>query len=332
MVSTLSPHSPTYHSTAPTSYDTALQLAKTQAEACILLLNRSHARLQHHAYDAALADAKAALKLPSGRKHPSTENEKGLFRAARALYGLRRFRESCVYLKVLRERYPGNRIVKGEVERCEMRLREEKGEIDFVDILKEATEKYPSPDMDRADFVVAIEVRVCANPDHGRGMFTTRAVKAGELLLCEKAFSAAFARGEGDEASKKDADEDDEGVASTGDATGLTGKRHDLDDPKTKEMMRQRAELATKTFVKLHRNPSLQKGFMDLYPGPDADKEIDEETGAIEVDELVLPAYEPLTSDEAASLMSAGTTEDIYVPHNCYSLISHGDITTTNQS
>lgn len=292
----------------PTSYDTALSLTKTPSEACTLLLNRSHARLQLHAYDDALADARAALGLPPARDSPCTEGEKGLFRLARALYGLREYKDCLDCLEHLLNLFPHNPAAKGEIWRCEMRLREEKGEIDFGDMLREATEKFPSPDMDRADFVGPIEVRVCANPDHGRGLFTTRDVRAGDLLLCEKALAAAFAGAEGSGLSKKHSDhnveshvEDGEGVVSadeeTGEGgTGPTGKRHDLDDPKDKEMARLRAELATKTFVKLHRNPSLQKGFMDLYPGPDADEEVDEETGEVEVDEYVfcLLAAQPL--------------------------------------
>lgn len=193
------------------------------------------------------------------------------------------------------------------MKKCEMRMKEEKGDIDFGSMLEEVTKKYPSPDMDRADYVGPIEVRPCANPEHGRGLFTTKDVKAGDLLLLEKAFAAVFPTptAKGHETTKNDANEDNDSVKADEKATvsageraensevGVCGKRPDLDYPKDEEVFRLRAELSTKIFVKLHRNPSLQKEFMELYPGPDADEEIDEETGKVEVDEYEFPLAHP---------------------------------------
>ena len=49
--------------------------------------------------------------------------------------------------------------------------------------------------------------------------------------------------------------------------------------------MKLRAELAANIFVKLVRNPSLATAFADLYPGPDADEEIDKDTNLPELNE-----------------------------------------------
>ncbi len=160
-------------------------------------------------------------------------------------------------------------------------------------MLAEAERKFPNPDMDRADFVGPIEVRPCKNPEHGRGLFSTRAVKAGDLLLCEKAFCAAFTGDGGGEGGGDDVGEDgavegeDASEEEDGEGTTSAGKKRDLDDSKDNEKARLRAELHTKAFVKVCRNPSLRNDFMDLYPGPDAEEENDEETEVVEIDEYV---------------------------------------------
>ena len=194
--------------------------------------------------------------MPPGNKPPSDANERGLSLKAHALYGFRRFRECHNKLVELNELYPG----KGDalLKRCETRLEEEKGHYDWASMLEQAQSS--DPEMDRATYIGPIEVRPCPIESHGRGLFTTKNVDAGELLLCEKAFSAAFAREESEVLFMEENEE---------------------------EVLRLRAELATKTFVKLIRNPSLQGNLEDLFPGPDADEERDGK-GKVVVDEYVL--------------------------------------------
>ena len=240
------------------SYDAALTRATSQEDAVILLLNRCYARISLQAFDAALADAKAVLDLSPG-------NEKALFRAARAVYGLRRWKESEQYLVALKQLYPNNTAADSDLKRCRERFEEENGRYDFAGMMEEALAKLPSPDMDRATYVGPIDIRQCAIESHGRGLFTTKDVNAGELLLCEKAFSAAFSAGN----------------YSSNTAIRSNATISEADKPP----LELRAELATKTFVKLHRNPSITPGFADLYPGPDAEETIDEKTGLPDVDE-----------------------------------------------
>ena len=224
----------------------------------VLLLNRCQARLSSQHYDAALEDAVAVLEM-------DTVNEKALFRAARASYCLGCFTKCRSYLAELEELHPGNQAAAKDIERCELRSREQAGDFDFASMLDEAVTKQPSPRMDRAVYIGPIEVCQCAIESHGRGLFTTKAVKAGQLLLCEKAFATAFAP----------------------DARTAV----EINDPKDTDAdgsdwrLKLRAELAANTFVKLIRNPSVVSAFADLYPGPDADEEIDEQTHLPEVDE-----------------------------------------------
>ena len=192
--------------------------------------------------------------------------EKALFRAARASYGLGCFARCRSYLAELEELYPGNRAAIKDIDRCGLRSREQAGDFDFASMLNEAVTKQPSPRLDRASYIGPIEVRKCAIESHGRGLFTTKPVKAGELLLCEKAFTTAFAP----------------------DVGRIVPKTDNSKDPESDESewrLRLRAELAANTFVKLVRNPSVVSSFADLYPGPEADEEIDENTNLPEVDE-----------------------------------------------
>ena len=247
------------HPLTVSSYDEALRRVSTEEDAMLLLLNRCQARLSSQHYDAALQDAMAVLEM-------NTTSEKALFRAARASYSLGCFARSRSFLAELKALYPRNTAAIKDIERCEIRIREQAGEFDFASMLAEAVIKQPSPHLDRADYVGPIEVRKCAIESHGRGLFTTKAVKAGELLLCEKAFATAFA-------------------SNNSAAIVETSLSNDVKPDESNWKLKLRSELALTTFYKLTRNPSVVSAFADLYPGPDADEEIDEDTHLPDVDE-----------------------------------------------
>ncbi|KAF6235209.1 hypothetical protein HO173_006403 [Letharia columbiana] len=239
-------------------YDEALRRVSTEEHGLVLLLNRCQARLSFQHYDAALEDAKAVLEI-------DPTNEKALFRAARVSYDLGSFARCCSYLAKLKKHYPGNKAAVQEIKRCELRSREQAGEFDFESMLDEAITKQPSPRLDRAAYIGPIEVRKCAIESHGRGLFATEAVKAGQLLLCEKAYATAFAPYD----SKAAAD---------------INHSNDTSSDGSKWRLKLRTELAASIFIKLIRNTSVVSAFADLYSGPDADEEIDEETNLPVVD------------------------------------------------
>ena len=247
------------HRLTMSSYDEALRRVSTEEDAKLLLLNRCQARLSSQHYDAALEDAMVVLEM-------DTTSEKALFRAARASYSLGCFARCRSFLTELQVRYPRNRAAIEDIERCEVRIREQSGEFDFASMLAEAVIKQPSPRLDRAGYIGPIEVRKCAIESHGRGLFTTKAVKAGDLLLCEKAFATAFA-------------------SNDSAAIAETSLPKDAKSDESNWKLKLRSELALTTFYKLSRNPSVVSAFADLYPGPDADEEIDENTQLPEVDE-----------------------------------------------
>ena len=162
------------------------------------------------------------------------------------------------------ELYPRNESAIKDLERCDIRSREQSGTFDFASMLDEAMIKQPSPRLDRASYIGPVEVRKCTIESHGRGLFTTQAVRPGELLLCEKAFATAFAP----DSNNAGADID-----------------HSFDTQTDVSEWRQklRDEIATTILVKLIRNPSVVSVFADLYPGPDADEAINEDTNLPEV-------------------------------------------------
>ena len=159
---------------------------------------------------------------------------------------------------------PSNLAAVKDLKRCPQRLKEESGVYDFAAMLDEAIKKGPAPDMDRASFVGPVEVRQCAIKSHGKGLFTTKSVKAGDLLLVEKAFSAVFP--------------DDGDLAGTpkDPESGLMSKESSL---------KMRAELKMCTYLKLQRNPCLRKDFARLFPGSDATEEVDPKLGHTVLDE-----------------------------------------------
>ncbi|KAJ5811052.1 hypothetical protein N7447_010568 [Penicillium robsamsonii] len=201
----------------------------------IAQLNRALSFLKTYHFDAALKDVEHVLQV-------SELSEKGLFRKAQALYQLRRFKESCEVHAILAEMYPNNTQAAHEYSRASARLVEQgSGKYEFRKMILEAKKRRP-PRLDRGTYIGPVTVK--QTQSHGRGLFTTEAVKAGDLLLCEKAFSHAFH----DEDTSQDL-------------------RLLLDVDMNKAMIGTQSELIELIAQKLHKNPSLIPDFVDLHHG-----------------------------------------------------------------
>ena len=230
----------------------------------MLLLARGAARLSSHAYDLALADAKAALAFPHGDKPFNLQHESALLLAAKAEYGLRRFRESYRWVQKLITVYPRNDEGLDMAKQCIRRIVEqEKGIYNWEAMLKEA--RPGNLDSDHANYVGPIEVRVCEDSTCGRGLFVTKDVEPGELLLVEKAFSAAFAK----QGECKDGPEKLDKAAGGGATPQSEANKKKARDQRKAFNFR----LEAKIFTKVHSNSSLQPAFLDLYPGLTITKE-----------------------------------------------------------
>lgn len=200
--------------------------------AFIIRLNRALAFLKVDQLDDAIRD------IPDPKM-----SEKALFRKAQALYHLRRYRECCDVFKILCQEYPGNSAASKEFTRAIKRLAEQvNGTYPFKQLQLEAARLRP-PHLDRATYIGPVSVRFTNS--HGRGLFTTKAVKAGDIILCEKAFAHSFV-----------------------DHIGFTLSAVVLIKPETNRMtLRGQAELITLIAQKLYKNPSLIPVVTDLYHG-----------------------------------------------------------------
>lgn len=120
---------------------------------------------------------------------------------------------------------------------------------DFKQLQAEAKESRP-PHLDHATYVGPVEIR--QTESKGRGLFVTQDVKAGDLLLCEKAFSHGHV------------DED----PGAGPGREGSSKIKLLMNPETGEaVFGAQADLITCIVQKLYHNPSVAPAFIALYHG-----------------------------------------------------------------
>jgi len=223
-------------------YSRALESASEEREAQILKLNRSLALLKAKHFDAALADLEPMVSCPK-------PVEKALYRKAQALYNLQNFEECCKVLKNLRSEYPDNEEAKKELLRATKRLQEQKsGTYIFKNFHMEAA-KFRPPHLDHATYIGSVDIR--QSGVRGQGLFTTEAIKAGDLLFCEKAFAHAYVADEAQETS-------DQG----NDLTLLINVERD------RMTMGAQSELLRMIFQKIYKSPSFAPAIIDLHNGP----------------------------------------------------------------
>jgi len=203
----------------------------------VIKRNRALAFLKTKQFDAALSDT----GFPSFGSVPA---EKALFRAAEGLYYLERFTECLEVLETLCAKFPDNQQASSLLARAQSRCVEQRtGEYDFKLLQLEATKVQP-PQLDHATYIGPVEIREAMGK--GRGLFTTAAVKAGDLLLCEKAFSHAYV-------SEK--------------AVGNSRVCLLVNTETDQGFMGGEADLITMIVQKLYRNPSLAPAFVALHHG-----------------------------------------------------------------
>ncbi|KAL2839285.1 hypothetical protein BJY01DRAFT_250596 [Aspergillus pseudoustus] len=220
-------------------YSKALDSSPTTDEALTIRLNRALTYLKTHQFDAALYDLETVLS-------DQESSEKALFRKSQALYHLARFQESCKVHEVLDATFPTNPTAKTELNRATARLAEQQtGKYPFKYLQREAKKRCP-PLLDRGTYIGPLAVR--STESRGRGLFTTEAVTAGDLLLCEKAFAHAFH----DEAAR--------GASSSSLSILMNTETNTM-------TMGTQADLISLIAQKLYRNPSLMPMFTDLYHG-----------------------------------------------------------------
>ncbi|KAJ5364437.1 uncharacterized protein N7496_010150 [Penicillium cataractarum] len=223
------------HQSAIQRYSKCLETRSSPELQVTVQLNRSLSFLKSYCFDAALRDVEDVLSI-------SELSEKALFRKGQALYQLRRFKESCETFALLTEKYPDNTQAAHEYARASSRLVEqESGKYEFRKMILEAKKRQP-PRLDRGTYIGPVAVK--QTQSHGRGLFTTQAVKAGDLLFCEKAFAHAF---HGEDSPK--------------------GLRLLLNVDMDKATIGTQVELIELIVQKLYKNPSLLPDFVNLHHG-----------------------------------------------------------------
>lgn len=154
--------------------------------------NRSQARINLGHYELAIQDALAAtIQGNSLSDENKSLNGKSLYRAARAAYELGEFTMAEGFFSRVLESSPENKDALGQLERTENRLREQRtGEYDLTAMTNSATRGHTI--LDHASFLS--NTTVASAGDHGRGLFATKHLAPGEIIMVEKAFYAHFKR------------------------------------------------------------------------------------------------------------------------------------------
>ncbi|KXL47750.1 hypothetical protein M433DRAFT_63819 [Acidomyces richmondensis BFW] len=150
-----------------------------------LLRNRAHLHLLSGSFDLAKADAVAAI-----RQKNIQLDAKAFFRAGCAAYNLGQFEEARVFFEEQLHLIPDDKDGIAQLNKTELRLKERiSGVYDFVSLKNRLVRTNL-----RIDVGSFVDVTKIGNScGKGRGLFATRNINVGELILCEKAFCAIFA-------------------------------------------------------------------------------------------------------------------------------------------
>ncbi|RDL33831.1 SET protein [Venustampulla echinocandica] len=112
-------------------------------------------------------------------------DSKACFTIGRAAYELREYEESKNYFEKALQATPNDVKARKEYNRALARIGEqESGNYDFEKMIASVSDRHVR--LDHADFNKTSAIGPTAYA--GRGVFTTRDVQAGEIILCEKAF------------------------------------------------------------------------------------------------------------------------------------------------
>lgn len=189
--------------------------------------NCAQAALRLSLRDTAIQDATAAMSA-----NPS--DPKNSLKLAECHYAAQNYVAAETNLQKVVTLDPLN--VKGKLllEKCQQRIAETKGEYDWVKIRK-ALKTRPNSYLDVADYTGPVEVKV---GKFGKGLYTTKEVKAGDLLLVSKALQFVY--------------------LSDG----------DLDN--TERLKDMKLDCILEVAERLHNEKGLQKGFFELWRGKES--------------------------------------------------------------
>jgi tetratricopeptide (TPR) repeat protein len=152
-----------------------------------LYRHRSMANLRLGRFDATIPDA--YMSTSNGRDSTAKlEDAKAWFHRGCANYQLSHYADALKAFERALILAPSDLQAHQELEKTKKRLLEQQeGTYDFAEMIDEVTKN--GFFVDRASFLSQTEVR--QTQDRGRGLFATKDIRMGDLVLCEKAFMAA---------------------------------------------------------------------------------------------------------------------------------------------
>lgn len=151
--------------------------------ACLLhaYSNRAETRLQVKEFDLALEDSNKALGI-------DPNNFKALYRKGRSLLGLRQYAAACKCLEKCDKASPGHREIQDALRQAKTFYDQNRnGKYDISGYLLGRASSPPEV----ADFVGSVEIKMTKD-GRGRGLYATRATRAGQLLLVSNAVGVAY--------------------------------------------------------------------------------------------------------------------------------------------
>ncbi|TCD69090.1 hypothetical protein EIP91_008732 [Steccherinum ochraceum] len=157
---------------------------KLNPTAFLLLLNRAAAYLELQWYTSAARDAEAVLAMDIDS---DIHKRKAVFRATKAYYFSGKYAE----INRLAEVYPEDSDVKSFYVNAPLRLRSStKGRYDWHELYRQC--KGPAPRPDIAPFQGPVEVKIKRIGYSPVGLFVTRNVSAGDLLLVSRPIASYY--------------------------------------------------------------------------------------------------------------------------------------------
>jgi hypothetical protein len=208
--------------------------------ACDLFRNRAHVNLLLDRLDGGKSDALASLTGLPGQKHRELDG-KAYLRAGTAAYQSGDFQEAKHLFEEQQRLLPGEKEAAARIRKTEQRLKErETGCYDFKKLkasLLLSSSRHGAR-VDAASFTRNVEIK--PSPGKGRGLFATRGMEAGEVIMAEKSFCIVWANEE----------------------EALTSMTYDFRDDRIRVFP---AGLCKAVVRRLIDNPSQVSKFLDLY-------------------------------------------------------------------
>ncbi|KAH8883496.1 tetratricopeptide [Thozetella sp. PMI_491] len=150
--------------------------------------NRAHVNLALNQLDEAVTDGKASLIGVDDERSKELDS-KAYFRAGCAAYNLGNYQEARACFEARDKLTPNNKETAAYLKQISIRLQEqENGKYNWKKLGAGASRARPR--VDAASFVGNAEIKKSAG--RGRGLFAVRAIPAGEVIMCEKAFCVVW--------------------------------------------------------------------------------------------------------------------------------------------